>query len=111
MQITPGKSVILTIGVTPGYDLGTVDSGGAQVLARPFNALNAELLDELCPIMVLTPLFGRGFDAELVAQILAELNYAGHLRVLCPPLPDPSMIAREIRAKAPGLTVDLVIPG
>lgn len=110
MPIAAGDSVILTIGLPPGVDLGQVDAGGAVVVARAFNALSAELLDELRPIMVLTPLISRGYDAELVAQILSGLGYGGHLRVLCPPLPDPRMIAREIRAKAPGLTVDLILP-
>lgn len=110
MPIAAGNSVILTIGLPPAVDLGQVDAGGAVVVARAFNALSAELLAELRPIMVLTPLISRGFDAELVAQILSALGYGGHLRVLCPALPDPRMIAREIRAKAPGLTVDLILP-
>ncbi|MES2664777.1 MAG: hypothetical protein V4712_01685 [Pseudomonadota bacterium] len=111
MPLAAGDTVILTIGLPPGVDLGLVDAGRAVVVvARAFNALSAELLNELRPVMVLTPLISRGFDAELVAQILSGLGYGGHLRVLCPALPDPRMIAREIRAKAPGLTVDLIVP-
>lgn len=71
--------------------------------------LDASLLRDAEPELVISSLLGDGFDAIDVAIRLAGLGYTGPYRVLCPPLPKPEAVRDEIRAAAPGLDFDLLI--
>jgi hypothetical protein len=57
-----------------------------------------------------TPLFGEDCDAEVVAQELTRLGFAGVLQVLCPPLPNQRMVEREVRRSAEGFRVQFLGP-
>lgn len=74
-----------------------------------FADLDAALLRDTAPAMVVSALIGDRFDAVDLARRLAELGYAGPYRALSPPLPRPALVKAEVRAAAPDLDFDLVV--
>lgn len=71
--------------------------------------LSARLLDRLRPDIVISPLFGPGFDAIDVALALERLGFSGQFRAVTPDLPQPSLVRREIASLAPGLDFDILV--
>jgi hypothetical protein len=82
-------------------------TNGTEIAGSAFADLNALLLDRLRPDVVVCPLFGAGFDAEMVIERLDGLGFRGRLRVLCPPLPAPQLVQTELAALATGIAVTL----
>lgn len=78
---------------------------GAPVIAPPA-AVDAAFLARHAPQVIVAPLFTAGFDLLDFAAGLVRLGYAGSLRALSPPLPNPGLVRRELRAAAPGLDID-----
>lgn len=58
---------------------------------------------------VIAPLFGDGFDAHGLIQLLGQAGFTGRLCVMADPLPNRGMVLRELRAVAgpQGIDVDL----
>ncbi|NIY72974.1 hypothetical protein HCZ30_11085 [Marivivens donghaensis] len=104
---TPATAVkMLVIGsrdVWPNHD--TSDDGFNFVDYRSFSA---EMLEQFKPDMVMSLLFGTGFDAMDIAAKLFEFGFAGPYRALCANLPNPALVKREISQVAPLLDFDLV---
>ncbi|TNC71949.1 hypothetical protein [Rubellimicrobium roseum] len=78
-----------------------------------FDEIDAGLLAEVAPGMVLSWLVDDGHDAVDIARRLAELGFAGRYRALAPDLPNVAAIVEEVREVAPDLDFDLfrVSPG
>lgn len=74
-----------------------------------FHSLTPDLLDDLAPEMVLSPLMGEGFDAVELARRLWQLGFAGRYRALTTPLPDLDAVRAEVREAAPDLDFDLYV--
>jgi hypothetical protein len=74
-----------------------------------FEGVSAELLSEVRPDLVLSPLMGETFDALDVAQKLSSLGFGGRYRALTNPLPRPEAIIEEVRSLAPGLDFELFV--
>lgn len=70
--------------------------------------LTAELLETFDPDLILSPLFGDGFDVIDVAQRLVTLRYRGRYRAISENMPDVVMIIKEVRTQAEGLDFDLL---
>lgn len=85
---------------------------GARIVKIPFRALTKPLLSETRPAIVLGPLVSPSLDAMQIAERLGELGYHGTLLLLGPVLPNPSLVAREIRAASGSkdIKVELVAP-
>lgn len=73
-----------------------------------FDLLTSELLLQIDPNLVLSPLFGDNFDVIDVAKRLAQLRYVGRYRAISTNVPDIDMIRREVRAQSTGLDFDLL---
>lgn len=107
---TPGAALVLA-------DLARMRAKGQSypqvegVFFAQLCDLNRALLDEVCPQVVLSPLFAVKFDASEIAQRLAALNYRGTYRVFTLPLPDPDMVRRELCGLAPEVDIDLLVIG
>ena len=71
------------------------------------DSLDAVLLATLGATRIFCPLVAGDFDALAVAMRLAKIGYTGWLVVLCPDLPNPRMVEREIRHHGPGVKVEL----
>jgi hypothetical protein len=91
-----GPVVILAIEPVDWEKAGLPDT--TRIVHIPFRALTKPLLSETQPVMVLGPLLSPQLDAMQIAERLGELGYRGRLALLGPPLPNPSLVAREIRA-------------
>jgi hypothetical protein len=76
----------------------------------PYNRLTLAVLKEHLPDCIVLPLFGSGFDALDALARLAQFGFAGPVTVTGPALPNPGLIARELSAAAPGMTVNLLAP-
>lgn len=99
--------------------IGRIDSDVEEALRQShgslvvcaFASLERALLDRVSPRSVVCPLMAEGFEALQVLTLLRQAGYAGDVMVVAPPLPDPRMVERELRAVAPGLRVTLILTG
>ena len=71
--------------------------------------LSADVLRDLVPEMVLSPLIGDDFDAIEVAVILRRLGYKGSYRAITADLPRSVIICAEVKAVAPDIDFDLIV--
>lgn len=69
--------------------------------------IDAALLARLKPVVILSPLMTRTFDAIDIARMLCDLGFAGRYRVLSEGLPDLALVQREIAFVAP--TIDFAV--
>lgn len=74
-----------------------------------FDELSKRLLESVDPDIILTPLLGQGFDALDLAKILEEYQFKGRFRALCPKLPNPDLVMREIQSLCPSVDFDLFV--
>ncbi|PZQ99648.1 MAG: hypothetical protein DI533_03020 [Cereibacter sphaeroides] len=66
------------------------------------------LLDRVKPATVAFPLIAERFDATHIVSRLARLGYDGEAIVFSPRLPCRTMVLKELRALAPGMSIHLV---
>lgn len=103
------NSVILVIGdvenwLARGRSLPKDDA----LVFVDYYSFSAESLLKNRPSMVLTPLTSQGFDALDIAERLQTFRFNGAFRVLAPKLPDPAMVTRELRYRAPDVDCEIV---
>jgi len=80
-----------------------------QVHFTSLMALVGNVLHELNPAEVISPLISGGCDAHQVARRLSDLGFRGRYKVLTTALPRPDMVRAEIsNAAAPEIAVSLV---
>ena len=80
----------------------------ASVHFTSLMALAGNVLPELNPAQVISPLISGGSDAYEVARRLSVLGFKGHYKVLTAALPRPDMVRAEICNAAPKIVVSLV---
>jgi hypothetical protein len=71
---------------------------GAKIIKIPFRALTKPLLNETGASIIIGTLWSPEQDAMAISERLGELDYRGKLLLLGPALPNPSLVAREIRS-------------
>lgn len=91
----------------PGQLVGCTRRG--VPIALPFMAVTGTVLDRLRPSAVVFALFGIEVDATVVLARLDELDYRGRVFAISPPLPDPGMVERELRAEYPRLRFRVIV--
>ena len=84
-----------------------VHDGSILVTAR-LAELTQQLLQQVSPDCVLTPLVGIDCDVLEVAAHLTRLGYHGLLLAVTDPLPNPRSIKAEVQAAFPELRFDLI---
>ena len=62
-----------------------------------FNELSAELLDQLAPSVIVSPVLALSFDCIELATLLYRLGFTGAYRAVSKSLPKPELIEREVR--------------
>lgn len=91
---------------------GFVGPGGplpaAGVTHVALGELTGKVLAEVCPSLVIVPLFSAGHDATSTIETLEELGYTGRIAVLAPRLPKPHLVERELRALGPATRLVLI---
>jgi hypothetical protein len=68
-----------------------------------------DLLNRVCPSVVISPALSARFDCIDLAQILYSLGYRGRYRAVSRELPNPTMIEREINQICPGLDFGILV--
>ena len=84
---------------------GPARSGPVAFLG--FEEIDAELIRETGPGLVVSPLVSRRFDCVDLARRLFELGFPGRYRAIGDSVPSPDLIVREIRSMTPGLDFDI----
>jgi ABC-type Fe3+-hydroxamate transport system substrate-binding protein len=74
-----------------------------------FQNLSSELLAELHPDLILSPLMAENFDATDLARLLQAVGYLGAYRAVTNELPNPRVVVTEVRGMAPAVDFDLFI--
>jgi hypothetical protein len=104
-----GATVVLAVGDTKVWSAaGRRMPTGGRVVFADFHLVSRELLEELVPHLVVSPILARNFDCVDLAQRLALYQFAGRYRAFGPRLPNPQIITREIRSLVPGLDFDVL---
>lgn len=70
--------------------------------------LDAALIARLAPRAVVFALFGAQTDALAILGRLARAGHRGRVLALSPPLPNPRMVERELKARHPGLRLRIL---
>ena len=102
----------LAIGDPGTQARGLLDAAtGAEVVLAGYDALDGALLARHRPLVVISHVLGRGFDALDLARRLRSLGFRGRYAVLADGLPCPMLVRREIADACPGLDVAMVVEG
>ena len=117
-QSTDDELSMPIVPATPTLVIGDLNRWAKQGRPTPsldglhftdIDAVNTNLLEQLKPAMVLSPLLGDQFDAIDVAKSLVSIGYTGRYCAVTEQLPDSRLVLQEIRSAAPGLDVVLFI--
>ena len=103
------QPMILAVGeVTEWRATGRALPMSGKIAFAEFHDLTPELLEELRPDIVLSPVLCASFDCLDLAQTLTSFEYSGRYRVLAADVPNPSMVKREIAACCPTLNFEML---
>lgn len=102
------RRIVLAVGdIESWVGAGRALPRGGHVVFVEFHEIDSELLGRLEPFVVISPLLCRTFDCVDLAQVLGALGYRGKYRAIDAGLPDPGLIAREVKSLVPGLDFDV----
>lgn len=105
----PGTGLrVLVIGETHDLDPSTRAVGGRNRGYVRFEDFCEEIMIELAPDVIFSPLVTNRFDCLELAHKLHSYNYQGRYRAIAPHLPRPELVRNEVRAQFPGLDFDLL---
>lgn len=97
--------------VVGNEDMGEITAGQTidleNFLSVRFEDISSDLIGSFNPEIVLSKLFGPGFDALDLARRLVASGFAGQYRVLAIGISDPALISREISFEVPGIDFDV----
>ena len=106
------RAVILVVGeVGPWCHSVTDLAPDASIAFATFSEICADLIAELQPDLVLSPLFCAAFDCLDLAQTLQNIGYRGQLRVVTRDLPNPTVISSEMKSLCPLIDFAFIGPG
>ena len=80
-----------------------------EVAFVSFHEIDAKLMADLAPGVVLSPLLATGFDCIDLAELLVTVEYRGRYRAVAVRLPNPELVVREIRQLCPSLDFDILM--
>lgn len=83
-------------------------AGGRRLEMLTLQDVTQDRMANLQGSIMACELFTAQGDALGVVAALGAAKATGHLMILAPPLPDPGMVERELRAQANGFSVTLV---
>ncbi len=106
----PADASVVVIAIEPVAWENANLPAGAQIIKIPFRALTKPLLSETKATIILGTLWSPELDAMAISERLGQLDYRGKLVLVGPALPNPSLVAREIRSASGSkeITVELM---
>lgn len=100
--------------IDPVFELPPALRGvsGAQVTVVKSSELSRDVLEDTQPDVVLVPLMAITADVYDVTAKLLKLGYTGRVRAFTRPLPNATLIRKEVCARFPALDFGLIeLPG
>jgi hypothetical protein len=88
-----------------GMNVAPMD--GLEFIA--IDGLNADVIAQISPETILSPLIADTFDAFEVAAVLSDCAFRGRYCAISNPLPDRDAIIAEVATRAPGIWFDIFI--
>jgi hypothetical protein len=88
--------------------VGRAIAGDRRLEALDLSEVTYERMASLHGSSMACELFTPQGDALGIIAALVAAGATGHLTVIAPPLPDPIMVERELRAQADGFSVVIV---
>ena len=82
-------------------------SGGIVFLS--FHEVTEELITDMNPSMICSPVLARHFDCIELALLMHNLGFTGAYRAMAKDLPKPDLIEREVRQMCPRLNFKLLV--
>ncbi len=99
------NDILVAIGLSQG--LGRIIAGDRYLESLDVSEITKERMARLQGTLMACELFTSKGDALGVIAALVAAGASGHLVVIAPPLPDPSMVERELRAQIFGFSLSL----
>lgn len=103
-----GSGIVLSIDHCGGLPPELRGRPSSAVIATRYQMLGARLLKQVQPDVILSPLFGRDFDASDLVLMLSALRFRGTLCIMAPYLPRPDLIAAELGRHCRGFKLRLI---
>lgn len=114
MTLTPfglsgmtGQEIVLVSVGLPGMVASALAKGGCIHQLGLADVTHAQV-QLLSGAVFACPLMGDTTDAVVVLEALEAAGFGGTLLVIAPPLPNPTMVERELRTAAQKVTLRLV---
>ena len=83
-------------------------SRSQSIVLTRFELFGRELVERVRPDAVVAPLIGARFDIVDLAEGLQDARFRGRLIALSGPLPDRTMVKREVHAACPGIAFEMI---
>jgi hypothetical protein len=80
----------------------------ARSIHARYHQLTRSNMMEWGPSVVFLPLIGASEDAATIVELLESIAFQGDIVVICPQLPKPQLVERELRGLGPGQRLRLV---
>ncbi len=104
--------LVLVVGNMAEWDTSALGIRSSErIVTAVFEDVSPELLQKLSPYLVVSPLLCGAFDCVDLARTLGALGYRGRYRAIGAGLPNPTLVAKEVRALVPWLDFDVVTDG
>ena len=104
--------LVLAVGSMADWDTSALGIRPSErIVTAAFGDVTPELLQHLSPYLVVSPLLCGEFDCVDLARTLGALGYRGRYRAIGAGIPNPALVAREVRALVPWLDFDVVTAG
>lgn len=105
-----GNGVVLLVGLTAS-DTKVLfeESDGSSIRAIQPSELNVEIIRDLAPDLVMSPLMTGRTDAIEIADLLGESGFAGTYVAVARGLSRPEIIEREITSRAPDFSFKIMM--
>lgn len=108
--VKPSEVTVLCIGDLCAWEaVARHRRGPVAAFFVAFNEMTAELLDDLQPDVIYSPLLTQNFDTTEVAARLQELGFRGQYCAVATHVPQPQIIKNEVRMAAPLVKYDLLL--
>ncbi|MGR3492035.1 MAG: hypothetical protein ACU0DW_08250 [Shimia sp.] len=109
VDVAPEDRKVLCVGDVADWATRELPNNGAGCVFAAFDDINASLIDEIAPDVIVSELWAPGHDAADMATLLHELKYEGRYLALSPPLPRPAIVTKEVHCAAPNVRFELIL--
>lgn len=107
----PHSARVLLVDIPSALARSIPGVSGSSAIGVALASLNIRCLADVMPDVVISQLFGPGYDILDLAKRLTAMGYGGALRAVTAPLPDLDAVRAEVRDQCSGIDFDLITLG